>query len=88
MGKGSSAGVLPPANALSVCLVLEALGRAGEWEACLRLLQGAKESLPAMDKAGLAMVYKTAIGGSGRRLSCHGAACSSMCMLTYDRSTA
>jgi pentatricopeptide repeat protein len=58
---------LPPANALSVCLVLEALGRAGEWEACLRLLQGAKESLPAMDKAGLAMVYKVAIGACVRR---------------------
>lgn len=53
---------LPPANALSVCLVLEALGRTGEWGLCLRLLQGAREALPAMDKAGLAMVYKTAIG--------------------------
>jgi hypothetical protein len=58
----SSSLLLPPANALSVCLVLEALGRAGEWGMCLQLLQGAKDRLQAMDKAGLAMVYKTAIG--------------------------
>lgn len=58
----SSSLLLPPANALSVCLVLEALGRAGDWDMCLQLLQGAKDRLQAMDKAGLAMVYKTAIG--------------------------
>lgn len=53
---------LPPADGVSVCLALEALGKAGEWAACLALLQRAKEALPALDKAGMAMVYKTAIG--------------------------